>query len=99
MNGRQRQQAVILQATTAVPDPRWNETSNCKTPIRIKIPVTLVDWGSKLIRRLVITTVHDADIQFLCVWLGAAYLPPAFGEGKGGFDDEVFGGAFLMYLH
>lgn len=83
MNGRQQQQAVILQATTAVPDPRWNETSNCKTPIRIKIPVTLVDWGSKLIRRLVITMVHDADIQFLSVRLGAAFFPPALEKKKG----------------
>lgn len=76
-----RQQAVILRATTAVPDPRWNETSNCKPPIRIKIPVTLVDWGSKLIQRLVITTVHDADIQSLSVRLGAAFSP--LGTKKG----------------
>lgn len=33
MSGQQRQQAVILWATTAVPDLRWNETSNRKTPI------------------------------------------------------------------
>lgn len=66
-----RQQAVILQATTAVPDLRWNETFNCKPPIRIKILVTLADWGSKLIRQLVITTVHDADRQSLSIQLGA----------------------------
>lgn len=77
MNGRQRQQAVILQATTAVPDPRWNETSNSKTPIRNKTPVTLVDWGSELIWRLVITTVHDADIQSLSVRPGSLLIPPA----------------------
>lgn len=49
MSGQQRQQAVILWATTAVPDLRWNETSNRKTPIRIKTPVTRADCGSKLI--------------------------------------------------
>lgn len=57
-----RQQAVILQATTAVPDPRWNETSKCihpPTPIRIKTPVTLVEWG----RISEISTVLNADIQ------------------------------------
>lgn len=57
-----RQQALILQATTAVPDPRWNETSNCihpHPPIRIKTPVTLVKWS----RIPVISTALDADIQ------------------------------------
>lgn len=50
MSGRQRQQAVIHRATAAARDPRWNETSNFKTPIRIKIPVTLVEGVSKLIQ-------------------------------------------------
>lgn len=76
-----RQQAVILRATTAASDPRWNETSNCKPPIRIKIPVTLVEWGRKLIWRLVITTVHEADIQSFSVRPGAAFFP--LGKKKG----------------
>lgn len=83
MNGRQRQQAVILRATTAAPDPRWNETSKSKPTIRIKTPVTPVDGGSKLIERLVITTVHDADAQSLSVRLGAASFPSSFGKEKG----------------
>lgn len=81
MNGRQRQQAVILRATAAEPDPRWNETSNFKTPIRIKIPVTLVDWVSMLIWWLVITTVHDADIQSLSA--RTVFFPSALGKKRG----------------
>lgn len=61
--------------------PRWNETSNCKPPIRIKIPVTLVDWGSELIRWLVITTAHDADTQSLFGSARCCALP--FGDEKG----------------
>ena len=83
MNGRQRQQAVILRATTAAPDPRWNETSKSKPTISIKTPVTPVDGGSKLIERLVITTVHDADAQSLSVRPGAASFPRASGRKKG----------------
>lgn len=69
------QQALIPPRPIAVPDPRWNETSNCvQSPIRIKIPVSLVDWGSKLIwdDKLIwqlISTVHDADIQSFSIWL------------------------------
>ena len=38
-----RQQAVILRATAAAADPRWNQTSDRKPPVRVQIPVAPAD--------------------------------------------------------
>lgn len=92
MSGRQRQQAVIHRATAAGPDPRRNETSNCKTPITIKIPVPLVKRVGKLIQRLVITTVGDADMRSLPV--RTVFNPPR-SRGEETLHDKVLRGAFV----
>lgn len=71
MSGQQRQQAVILWATTAVPDLRWNETSNRKTPISRLIGGQQADLAA-----------GDADVQSLPIWLGPALLCPTMEKKK-----------------
>ncbi len=57
-----------------------------------------MDWGSKLIQWLVITMVHDAEIQSVSVRVRDEFFLPTL-EKERVFDDEVFGRTFLMYLH